>query len=172
MPEENNLPEWLPERLERARKAAIKELLAELGFEDAETLKQVLETGSQAQEALQQITEEKTQLGQRVLDLENTQQQLRIEMAFQQAVAAYDFIEVADARTLADLSGVQIDEQGNVTGMQEAVEQLVESRPHLLRRPYLPSMEAYLGREMPSHEEKKFTTEEVESIKRRFRMLW
>lgn len=172
MPEDMTLPDRLPERLERARKTAIHELLTELGVEDTDTLKRAVEENSLFKTQLEQLTAENQQTVQRLTESQQAQQQLRIEMAFQQASAAYDFLHPADARTLLDMSAVTLDEHGQVVGMQTAVEHLVETRPYLLRRPSAPRLEGDYGRDSRMLEEKAFTAEEVESIKRRFRMGW
>ncbi len=172
MPEDMTLPDWLPERLERARKTAIQELLTEIGVEDPDTLKRVVEENSLFKTQLEQLTSENQQAMQRLTEAQQTQQQLQIEMAFQQASAAYDFLQPSDARMLLDMNAVTLDEQGQVVGMQAAVEQLVATRPYLLRRPPVPRLESDYGRDSRVWEEKAFTAEEVESIKRRFRMGW
>ncbi len=168
MEAENNIPEWLPERLERARHTAVRELLSQFGFEDEAAFKQAF---TEQQAAIQQLTLERDAALQRATEAEHARHQLRLEMAFQQAAAPYEFFHLDEARALADLSGVQVDEQGGVIGMREALEALVEKRPHLIRRPFSPSLDAAIGRENRAAEEKSFSPEEVDSIKRRFRML-
>jgi uncharacterized membrane protein YgcG len=42
------------------------------------------------------------------------------------------FVDPADAVALVGRAGVQVDEQGNVTGAKEAVEALAKAKPHLV----------------------------------------
>lgn len=161
---ETPLPDWLPERLERARKTAIRELLDDLGVADEEALRQSLA-------AIQQLTLERDAAVQRATEAEHARHQLRLEMAFQQAAAPYDFFHLDEAWALADLSRVQVDEQGGITGMKEALETLVEQRPHLIQRQLSPRLDSATGRDHQLLEAKSFSADEVEAIKRRFRIL-
>lgn len=56
-----------------------------------------------------------------------------IKHAVESAAAALHFQDPADALTLADLSGVQVSEDGAVAGAAEAVKALADKRPYLLK---------------------------------------
>ena len=56
-----------------------------------------------------------------------------IRHAVETAAAGLSFQDPADALTLADLTAVQVDDAGNVTGAAEAVKALAGKRPYLLK---------------------------------------
>jgi len=56
-----------------------------------------------------------------------------IRHAVETAAAALHFQDPADALTLADLTAVQVDDKGAVSGAAEAVKALADKRPYLLK---------------------------------------
>ncbi len=58
--------------------------------------------------------------------------ELRLNNAFL-SDNTYDWADPADALKLADLSGVEIDKDGTVTGMKEALDKLAKDKPHLVK---------------------------------------
>ncbi len=56
-----------------------------------------------------------------------------IRHAVEAAAAGLNFQDPADAMTLADLTAVQVDDAGVVTGAAEAVKALADKRPYLLK---------------------------------------
>jgi hypothetical protein len=59
--------------------------------------------------------------------------QTAIRHAVETAAAGLNFQDPADAITLADLSTVQVSDDGTVTGAAEAVKALADKRPYLLK---------------------------------------
>ncbi len=58
---------------------------------------------------------------------------VRIRHAVEIAAAGMDFQSPADAFDLADLTGVEITDDGEVTGVKEALEALVKAKPYLVK---------------------------------------
>jgi hypothetical protein len=56
----------------------------------------------------------------------------QIENAFHRS-NKFDFHDVADAIAALDLSGVDIDEDGKVTGMESAIKDVVKRKPHFVK---------------------------------------
>lgn len=109
----------------RKEAAALKkqndELAAKLKkFEDAD--KGDLE---KAQGALKEVTEERDTLSKQVQDL-------LIQNAFLKD-NKFTWANPTTALRLADLSEVEIDEEGNVTGLAEALQKLAKEEPYLLK---------------------------------------
>jgi hypothetical protein len=168
--EEMDNPAWLPERLERARRGAIQNLLAELGFESAEALRQTL-TDQQA--SITQLSQERDSVLGQAAAVDSLRRKAIIEAAFLQEAGQYDFINLDEARRLIDLDGVEVDGQNRVIGMREAVGRLVEARPHLLRRRSRVATNATTtgNASHTSADIRDMPPEQVDDIKRRFR-LW
>ncbi len=57
----------------------------------------------------------------------------RIRHAIEMTAAQMRFHDPADAYALSDLSGVEIDEDGKVSGVDDALKALAKSKPHLIR---------------------------------------
>jgi hypothetical protein len=169
-PADLEAPAWLPERLERARRGAIQSLLAELGFENLEALREAL---TAQQTAIIQLTQERDSALGQASAADNLRQKAMIEAAFLQEAGQYNFISLDEARRLIDLAGVTVDEQNSVSGMREAVRQLVEARPHLLRRRAGVATNANTqgSSARTARDIQDMPPEQVEDLKRRFR-LW
>jgi hypothetical protein len=56
-----------------------------------------------------------------------------IRYAVEAAAGRLNFQDTSDAITLADLSGLQVADDGKVTGAEEAVRALADKRPYLLK---------------------------------------
>ena len=75
---------------------------------------------------------------------------LRMRQAFYDATAAAKVVFVNDAARqdaydLSDLSGVEVDEDGSVSGMDEVIKALQKSRPHLFGTAGAPDINAGEG---------------------------
>lgn len=85
-------PAWLPDRLERARQTAVKELLGELGVASPDEIKALLEAKREAEEAgkteLEKATARAAELEQRLADEAATRQRIEREVGFRDAWAA------------------------------------------------------------------------------------
>lgn len=157
---------WLPERLERAKRAAVQEVLAQVGFEAVEDLQTAV-----AQ--LPALTAERDELAKRLQEAEATRQQTYLEAAFLYEASRYRFINLDEARILLDWHHIHLNEAEEVEGLREALDQLVKERPHLVRRPAAPHLDSEThgtGRFTPRRVED-MPTEQVEALKRRFK-LW
>lgn len=60
-------------------------------------------------------------------------QQTRIENAFL-SNNKYSWVDPSDALRLMDMDGVEINDDGKVTGLAEAIEKLAKAKPHLLKK--------------------------------------
>lgn len=132
----------IAERLSRAEKSAAKKALEarakELGFESAEAMEAALKAAKEAQDAQKSEAEklrealeaEKAKAAQAV---ERAKTAL-IKAAFTAEALAANLVSVDDAFKLADLSGVEVDDDGTVTGVKEAVEKLVQEKPYLVKQ--------------------------------------
>ncbi len=168
MPEET--PEWLPERLDRAKRAAVQEVLARVGFADVDSLEHAL---AEQRDQLSHLQTSNAELTAHLEEAQSAHRQILLEAAFIQAAAPYRFIHLDEARLLLDWGKISIDEEGGgVVGLPEALADLVAERPHLVRRPSPPPLAGdHMGKppsrprfvgDMPSHQ--------VESLKRRFKL--
>jgi len=83
-----------------------------------------------------ELSRVKAELAQAKADAEQTKAAARaaaIRHAVELAAGNLNFQDPADALTLADLTAVQVDDAGAVTGAAEAVKALAEKRPYLLK---------------------------------------
>jgi len=150
-------PEWLPERLERARRGAIQEWAQEQGFADPDALREAIAT-------LPTLVAERDAARQ---DAENSQTAL-LNAAFWLEASRYDFINVEDARRLIDLSGVEIGADGRVEGMQQAVTALVDTRPYLLHKRKPATLDSRTQSTPPPNGD--LPAEQIAAIKQRFKL--
>jgi hypothetical protein len=172
--EAEEAPAWLPERLERARRTAVQEFLADLGFSDAEALQQSLQQLEEGAQTITTLTEERAALAEQVAAAEAARRQASIEAAFIVEAAQYDFIDPGEVRRLADFSSVELSEDNSVTGMREAISRLVENRPHLLRRRAMVALDASTSgsrRPLRPDTPNELSAQQLDDLKRRFQ-LW
>jgi hypothetical protein len=73
-----------------------------------------------------------TELENNVQERDSTIQRLRIENAFLSA-NSHDWADPEDALRLADLSDVEIEDDGTVHGLKQALDKLAKRKPHLLK---------------------------------------
>lgn len=132
----------IAERVSRANRSAAKAALEarakELGYESVEEMEAALREHKKAQEA--QKTE--AQKLREALEAEKTKatqaaeraKRALIKAAFAEQAIAANLVSVDDAFALADLSGVEVKDDGTVEGVKEAVEQLVKAKPYLVKQ--------------------------------------
>lgn len=131
------------ERAVRAKQSAIGDLLKELGVEDVGALKRQLDAQREAEEA------EKTELEkaqERLAEMERQQREsdaatrdrlIRAEIRMQAAQMGFRNADIAYAA--ADLSAVDIGEDGEVSGVKDALESLAKAEPYLVGEPKPPA---------------------------------
>lgn len=84
---------------------------------------------SETERLKKQLAEAKEQ--QNVLIAKNTETQIRA--AVERTAATMRFHDPADAYALADLSVVTMDEDGKISGVNDALKALAKAKPHLVR---------------------------------------
>src|SRR5690606_4565556 len=132
----------IAQRLSRAEKTAAKRALEarakELGFESVEAMEAALKAAKEAQDAqkteaekLREALEAETP---RAAQATERAKLALIKAAFTAEAVAANLVNVDDAFKLADLSEVDVSEDGTVTGVKEAVEVLVKEKPYLVKQ--------------------------------------
>lgn len=131
----------LNKRLTRAEKKGQKELATQLGYESVEAMLEALgkknepnNNGNQQQNTdtqqvdIDKLLEEKLK--------EERQKTFKRLVTSEVKVLANElgFADWEDALKLADLSEVKEDDNGNITGVKEALEALAKKKPHLLKQ--------------------------------------
>lgn len=132
----------IAQRLARANKTAGKAALEarakELGFESVEAMDAALEAHKKAQDAHKTEAEKlREQLEAEKAKAAGAAEQAKralIKAAFTAEAVGANLVNVDDAFVLADLSDVTVDDNGNVTGVKEAVEALVKDKPYLVKQ--------------------------------------
>jgi hypothetical protein len=173
MPDTDNhdeeAPAWLPERLERAGRTAVQNLLDELGYADANALQDALRQSDERAQNITALEAERATLSEQVTAADAARRQATLDAAFVVEAARYNFFDAGEVRQLADLSAVNLGEDNTVTGMREAIDALVEQRPHLVRRPALAGLDAGTGgASMRPNSIRDFPPEQIENLKSRF----
>ena len=136
---QSELDEILAKRIERERKKfadydEIKTKASEYEAKiEAQRLSELSEV-ERAQEVAKQFEEEKQSLAAQLEAIKKQAVQERIRNAFTKAAAKADIEYVDDALALADLSKVVVDEDGNVSGVDDVVVALAEAKPFLLKK--------------------------------------
>jgi hypothetical protein len=125
------------DRAKRAKKAAVKNLLEELGFDDVTALKTVLSEHQKAQEAqktdLQKAQEERDSEKAAREQLEARYKRERIDRIIEREARGMEFAETAipDVTLLIDRSEIDEDDKGQISGVKEALQSLLEAKPHM-----------------------------------------
>src|SRR5690606_33804793 len=128
-----------PSRAERtAAKKALEARAKELGFESAEAMEAALKAYKDAQDAQKTEAEKlREALEAEKAKAKSAAEQAKralIKAAFAEAAIAANLVSVDDAFLLADLSGVEVSDDGTVTGVKEAVEKLAREKPYLVKQ--------------------------------------
>lgn len=123
-------------RITREGKKLADEMAKKLGFESFEKMQEAakakLDLDKQGQTELEKALaaqKEAEEKGKKALETAN-QRLINAEIK----IFAVDakFVDPDDAVALIDRSGIQIDENGKITGVKEAVEALAKAKPHLI----------------------------------------
>lgn len=134
------LDELLGKRLERERKKfeGFDELKKKAEAYEKELEEKRLSELSE-QERLQEIArkyeEEKQLLAQKLADLQEKNRQQAIHNEFIKVATSHNVAYVDDALKLADMSAVNVGEDGTVEGVEDVIKALVEHKPFLLGKP-------------------------------------
>ncbi|MEK3882418.1 scaffolding protein [Paenibacillus sp. PL2-23] len=129
------------QRLPRAEKAAQKALAKELGYDSVEAMQAALkkpEGGSKGKgddsKGIDPADVEKL-LDERLKEREKEQNDKTFKRLLAAEVKVFaselGFADWEDAHALANLSKVKEDDKGNLTGVKEALEELLKKKPHL-----------------------------------------
>lgn len=125
-------------RVSRAEKAAKTALAKELGFESVEAMQAALKKQEPTKKTdkkdedpvdVEALVEEKLKAKQREQDEKTFKRLLIAEVKV--LANELGFADWEDAHALADLSKVTEDDKGNLTGVKEALEDLLKRKPHL-----------------------------------------
>lgn len=130
------------QRLSRAEKSAQRKALEarakDLGYESVADMEAALEAHRKAQDAqkteAEKLRESLEAEKAKVADAQAKARAALIKAAFVAEAATANLVSVDDAFKLADLSEVDVSEDGTVTGIKEAVEQLVKEKPYLVKQ--------------------------------------
>lgn len=134
---QEELDEIIAKRLERERKKyadyeELKAKLAEYEKQEEERKRAEMSEIQRLQADLQAKIEAEQALQKQLSQLQETIKQEKIRNAFIVKAQSAGIAYVEDAYRLADFSGVEVDEDGNVKGIDAVVEQLVKNKPFLL----------------------------------------
>lgn len=134
---QEELDEIIAKRLERERKKyadyeELKAKLAEYEKQEEERKRAEMSEIQRLQADLQAKIEAEQALQKQLSQLQETIKQEKIRNAFIVKAQLAGIAYVDDAYRLADFSGVEVDEDGNVKGIDAVVEQLVKNKPFLL----------------------------------------
>ena len=141
----------------RAEAASYRKRLRELEEKVKRYEDEKLSEQERLQKRLAELEQEHTQV---LADMEA----LRLRHAVERAASKLGFRNPEDAYQLADLSGVQIGEDGAVEGVEAALKALAKERPYLLRQ-----QENGQGASIDATQSGKGKTEpDLEALQRRF----
>lgn len=118
------------ERVKRHRAAADRRN-AELTAENQRLTREVTSLKAEGKKG-EGPSERETQLERDVQSRDTTIQELRIHNAFL-AANTFQWHDPQDALRLADLRDVEIEEDGTVVGLKEALQKLAKEKPHLIK---------------------------------------
>jgi hypothetical protein len=122
--------------LESESKVQLERQAKEFGFETYQAMQEAAKTKKETDDASKsELEKEKAARqkaeGEKKAAFETANARL-LNAEIKIAAASGGFVDPADAVALVDRSGLRVDEQGNVTGVKEAMEKLAKAKPHLL----------------------------------------
>jgi hypothetical protein len=127
--------EELNKRLDRATRKGQKELATSLGFDSIEALQAALNKDKKDDKDKSKQSGDDTDVDSRIEEKlqEQNEKTFKRLLAAEVKVLANElgFADWEDAHALADLSKVKEDDKGNLTGVKEALEELLKKKPHL-----------------------------------------
>lgn len=141
----------LKERLDRAQRSAVSQALEGLGVKSQAELKRMMDDYRKAQE---EKLSEVDRLKQRLSEAETEREQARalarttaVRAAFQTQAAMLGATYPEDALALAGDTGRYFDEAGQIVGVQEAVQALIDTGrlPVKAQKPQAPTLNAGAG---------------------------
>ena len=127
------------QRVPRAEKAAQKALAKELGYDSVDAMLVALKKPEGGNKSGDGATLTMDDVEKRAKELLEASQKDIADKTFKRLLAAevkvlaneLGFADWEDAHALADLSKVKEDDKGNLTGVKEALEELLKKKPHL-----------------------------------------
>ncbi len=123
-------------RVKQAANSELKSLTKELGFESVEAMqeaaKKVKEIEEKNKTDLEKEKERADKAESENAAIKETANQKLINAELKVFAVQSKFIDPEDAVILADCSKINVDKDGKVTGAKEAIETLVEAKPHLV----------------------------------------
>ncbi|MCG3176843.1 MAG: hypothetical protein MOGMAGMI_01807 [Candidatus Omnitrophica bacterium] len=102
---------------------------------------------------------------QRADELENRFKQESLNNRIALAASKHGVADPTDVLALLDRSGIQTDDQGNLTGVDEAVAKLLESKPYLKGDSTTPSLGSGANPTNPTAPAKRFTMSQIQDPK-------
>jgi hypothetical protein len=132
----------IKDRLERANNKITSDLMAQLGIEDIDEAKKAIEEAAKLKEAQMtelekaqaQVTEAMNQAAQAKAETEAMQAKAN-EALLKSAIIAksQDFNDPMDAYTFVNKAKIEVSEDGEYKGIDEALKELAETKPYLVR---------------------------------------
>jgi DNA-directed RNA polymerase beta subunit len=125
------------DRVKRAGKTAVADLLKALGFEKQEDLKTLVDKQKAAADAekseLDKAKQKALEEEQKRQTAEQQLQRERVDRLIEREATSLGFADVTDAVALVDRAQIA-EEEGKVTGVKEALTALLTAKPHLKKQ--------------------------------------
>lgn len=123
-------------RMERESHSKLEAMAKELGYESVDAMKTAAKAKKDADEAAKTELEKAQAAAQKAEDekkaaLETANRRL-VDAEIRIQAQASGFADYTDAVALVDRSTVEVDKDGNISGVKEAVEALAKAKPHLV----------------------------------------
>ncbi|GGH17276.1 scaffolding protein [Paenibacillus segetis] len=123
-------------RLSRAEKVAQKTLAKDLGYDSVEAMQAALKSKGKEKEdgkldpaEVDRLVDEKIKAREKEQNDKTFKRLLTAEVKV--LANELGFVDWEEAYALADLTGAKEDDKGNITGVKEAMEELLKKKPHL-----------------------------------------
>lgn len=124
--------ETVPETVSKADYEALLKRMQAADRSKSEAEKKLREAADKEKTELQIAQRDRDEASQRVTAMENDLKQARLQNAFL-ADNSYDWHSPSKALALVDLAGVEIGDDGKVTGLTDALKALAKSDPYLVK---------------------------------------
>ncbi|MBO2942802.1 scaffolding protein [Paenibacillus sp. F411] len=132
------LDQHVQSRLSRAEKAAQKQLAKDLGFDSLEAMQATLKPKDKGNQEgkldpaeVDRLVDEKIKAREKEQNDKTFKRLLNAEVKVM--ANELGFADWEDAAALADLSAVKENDKGELEGVKEALEELAQKKPHLLK---------------------------------------
>lgn len=171
--------ELLGKTRKEASDRAVKKVLEELGVDKLDAVKQILKTHKDREDAekseLEKLQAANDELAKKHAAAIEANRKLLLRQEFYARISSQNLVFAndqarKDAFDLAEMEGVEVSEEGSVSGMENVVKNLLKSRPHLFGKKEQETPDIDAARRGSGKSEGDLSKERAAQVRKKFRL--